>query len=168
MARTILYRGAHGAPSALPPIDGRKVAGVLLGSLVFLLLSGAWAYSLRSERGDDVGAWLNMGPVNARSLAVGLGTGIAFGMIDNVLLFAGIEALDGVIRRLPAGDDPVAAAAYGNAVSSTISAFGSAFVGQAIADLTGQRSSPLWSHALGVLIGGLAGIAVPLTIRRLL
>ena len=88
-------------------------------------------------------------------------------MIDNCLLFFGMSALDAVFARLPGGSDPSIQAAYGNAVGSSFSAFGAAFVGQAIVHITGTSHTPLWSQAIGVFVGGLLGILVPCMLLRL-
>jgi hypothetical protein len=152
------------------PIRGKDILFLVAGCLVFLLLTGWWAWSLRTCSAGDcdgVWAWMNEGPVTLRSFAIGFGSGIAFGMIDNCLLFFGMSALDSVFERLPGGRNPNVQAAYGNAMSSSFSAFGAAFVGQAISDITGTDKSPLWSRSIGVFIGGLLGILLPVCIMLL-
>lgn len=143
----------------LKPINGHAVAAILIGSVVFLLALGAAAFAMRTCD-CDFWSWLNSGPVTMDSVLLGFGTGLAFGAIDNVLLFCGISALDAVFQRLPGGTDPVTNAAYGNAFSSALSAFGSVFVGQLISDITKQTKTTLWAQAIGVFIGGLLGIVL--------
>lgn len=150
--------------SAIKPINPFAVIAILVGAIVFLLLTGWLSFSLRKCSADkkcSFWEWFNSGPVTWRSVGLGFGTGIAFGGIDNALLFFGISALDSVFQRLPGGLSPVVNAAYGNAFSSSISAFGAAFIGQAIADISGQNSTTLWAESIGVFVGGLIGIIIP-------
>lgn len=147
----------------LKSIDFKKIATLLGGCVIFLAITGAIAFLMRpcdeSEKPcEGFWEWINNGPIGMDSLAVGFSTSIAFGFIDNVLLMSGMSSLDAVFERLPGGEDPIVAAGYGNAFSSTISMFGSAFVGKIISDLTGAKTSPIWAQSIGVLIGGILGI----------
>ena len=147
------------------PVNARRVLNVGIGVIVLMVASAVLAFRLRDckdARCDpSVGRWLNNGPLTWKTMLVGLASGLVFGFVDNALLFAGLDVIDGLLARLPGGSDPRVLAGYGNAVSSTVSAFVSTFLGEAIASATGVRDGPLWALAVGILIGGLVGIAVP-------
>ena len=157
-----------------PPDDGpravewRKI--VLVGALclALVLASGAWAFSVRHDPGTtSLDDWLDADD-SARSAIAGLVAGLAFGCIDNVLLVAGISALDTVLVRLPFGEDPTVVAGYGNAISGVVSSLVSTFVGRGVADAMSVDlgRAPLWSTAVGFLVGGLVGVVGPRLLLR--
>jgi hypothetical protein len=101
--------------------------------------------------------------VTTKALLVGAGAGFAFGFLDNCFMFMGMSSMDSLFRRLPYAEDDRMLAGYGNAVSSTISAFASSFVGKLINEETGlnSRDAPLWAMSVGLLLGSLLGMYVP-------
>jgi len=149
-----------------------KIITLLGWSTFFLAVTCVVAFHMRpcgegGENCPDFLEWINNGPITPSSLAVGFSSSIAFGMIDSILLMSGIDAFNTVFERLPGGKDPVVNAGYGNAFSSMISMLGSSFVGKIISDITGTTAYPLWSQAIGVVIGGLLGIFLPRMVQSL-
>lgn len=153
----------------LERIDTKGVVAMLVGTLIFLLITATWAYTQHQcTHGEPCtfGSWFNGGALSWNSILLGFGSGLAFGAIDNSLLLFGISTLDSLFQRLPGGTDAKINAAYGNAFSSSISGLGAAFVGQVIVDKSGVAQTPLWSQALGILLGGLVGILIPSLIMQ--
>ena len=148
------------------PIEWRRVASVLAGCAVLVVATGGVAFATRpcDEEGGcpDLDAWLDQ-DTRLKSIAVGMAAGVAFGLIDNLLLWLGMSAMDTALARLPGGDRPLALAGYGNAFSSVVSAFVSTFVGRLLANVydVDVDKAPLWSMATGLLLGCLLGVAVP-------
>ena len=143
-----------------------EIARLLVGCTVLTTALGMLAFRMRpcdDKKCESFGEWINGGRLTAATMLVGAGAGVAFGFLDNCFLFLGMSSLDSVFRMLPYGDDSRVLAGYGNAFSSTISAFASTFVGRLIADMAGVSidDAPLWAMATGLLVGGMAGIAVP-------
>lgn len=152
----------------LPPVEWGSALRLFLGCIVFTTAIGAWAFHTRScppgRRCPTLGEWLDGPAPSLKAALVGLGSGVAFGFIDNCLLFLGIASLDTLFERLPyAHGDSRVIAGYGNTFSSAFSALASTFVGRGIASATHMDvdDAPLWSMALGLVAGGLVGIAVP-------
>ena len=145
-------------------VDRASVAAVLVGSIVFIAATAAWAYHSQkcAVKKCSFAALLNRN-ASAKSIAMGIATGMVFGLMDATLLYMGMNAFEGVFRALPGGDEELVRAGYGNAYSNGVSAFSSAFSGVALSAMTGvgEGDSPLWANALGVVAGGLIGIAVP-------
>lgn len=149
------------------PIEWHRVASVLVGCAVLVVATGGVAFATRPCEGGadacpDLDAWLDQ-DTRLKSIAVGMTAGVAFGLIDNLLLWLGMSAMDTLLARLPGGDQPLALAGYGNAFSSVVSAFVSTFVGRLLANVyrVDVDKAPLWSMATGLLLGCLLGVAVP-------
>lgn len=172
------------------PLDWPRIVSVFVGCAVLVVTTGAMAFSVRKcdaapldevgdamlggEEGEAPGRpcpslerWLDQ-DTSAKSILVGAAAGAAFGLIDNTLLWVGMSSLETLFARLPGGTEPNVLAGYGNAFSSIVSAFVSTFVGRWIADVTDVDvdKSPLWAMALGILLGCLVGIVVPVLLLR--
>lgn len=93
------------------------------------------------------------------SIGVGMVSNMIFGLMDNISLMFGMDALS---EYFPGG--PLTKAAYGNMVSGTISSTFGEFAGSIITNLTQIEDTPLWSQTLGFAVGGLIGIYLPLMI----
>lgn len=145
-------------------VDRGRVAAVLVGSVVFIAATAAWAYHSQkcAAKRCSFAALLNRN-ASAKSIAMGVAKGMVFGLMDAALLYVGMDAFEGVFRTLPGGGEELVRAGYGNAYSNGVSAFSSAFGGVALSAMTGvgEGDSPLWANALGVVVGGVVGIAVP-------
>lgn len=100
--------------------------------------------------------YINNGPITenfGKTVLVGLGSGITFGIIDNAGLWFGMDALDPI---LPKGE--LTKAGFGNVYSDTLSAFLATFAGKIISNLTNTKDTPLWADALGTSCGCLFGL----------
>lgn len=107
------------------------------------------------------GEFINGSNMTVTSVFIGLGGNIVFGFIDNAGLFFGGCYLDEVFSLLPAASDANVCAGYGNTFSDFLGAFLGTFVGKMLADTSKIEESPLWSEAIGIIIGCLLGVAIP-------
>ena len=150
-----------------PPIAWGRVLSVLVGCVVLVVLTGALAFAARPCDSTfdcpDLLDWLDR-DTSLKAVLVGAAAGVAFGLVDNALLFIGMNELDTLFARLPGGSMHKVLAGYGNCFSSVISAFVSTFIGRWIADVThvDVSKAPMWSMALGILVGCLCGIVLPM------
>lgn len=179
----------------MEPLDWPRIVSVLVGCVVLVVATGAMAFGVRKcdvppsfvghavvsygERArapedekkpsqcPDFEQWIDQ-DTSAKSILVGAAAGAAFGLIDNTLLWVGMSSLETLFARLPGGTEPNVLAGYGNAFSSIVSAFVSTFIGRWIADVTDVDvdKAPLWSMALGILLGCLLGIVIPSLLFR--
>ena len=97
--------------------------------------------------------------MTTKSIAVGMTSGLIFGFIDNFGLFMGMSVLDPVLKKLPGAANPNVFAGYGNTFSDMIGAFLGTFGGKYVADKFKEDDYPIWSEAVGIIIGCLVGIA---------
>lgn len=97
---------------------------------------------------------------------VGMITMFVFGMMDNAGLFFGSTYLDEVFEMFPNSQDANVFAGYGNTYSDFLGAFLGTFCGKIIADLSDKdpSKSPLWCHAIAIVLGCLVGIIIPVII----
>lgn len=163
------------APTKLEPIDWARVAAVLAGCVAVIVATGAVAFAVRTcppgpdggKKCPTLGEWFDQ-DTSAKAILVGAAAGAAFGVIDNTLLYVGMSSLETVFARLPGGRDPLVLAGYGNAFSSVVSIFVSTFVGRWIASVyhLDIDRAPLWSSAVGILVGCVVAIAVPQALAR--
>ena len=148
-------------------IEWSRIAYVVVGCAVVILATAYAAYATRApcvdgrECRDGFLAWFD-GDTTPKSVVVGLATGAAFGFIDTSLLWVALSSLDTLLARLPAAENPNVLASYGNAFSAFVSAFASTFVGQWVSHVYGvdPNTTPLWTSAIGMVLGGLLGTAV--------
>ena len=153
------------------PVEWGRVASVLVGCAVLIVATGGVAFATRPCDDDTVcqglDEWLDQ-DTSAKSVAVGMAAGVAFGLIDNLLLWLGMSAMDTALARMPGGGSPLALAGYGNAFSSVVSAFVSTFVGRFLANVyhVDVSRAPLWSMAIGLLAGCLMGAAIPRALKQ--
>lgn len=136
--------------------------------VVILIITGAIAFKLakddickKENRELTFSEWFNGYNFSHKSILVGMGSGIAFGFIDNFGLFYGMNILEKYLAKLPGGNYTSILGAYGNTFSNTISTFLSTFVGNIIMMKSGITATPIWSNAIGVIIGCLIGISLP-------
>lgn len=96
------------------------------------------------------------------SVLVGLVSNIIFGLVDNGGLYFGMEALDPLFELFTS--DELEKAGYGNTFSDFLGAFLGTFIGAFIENITAGfdlPDSPLWTQAVGIVIGCLLGIFIP-------
>lgn len=136
------------------------VRNVVIGTVLFLAATGTVSFLYGGRR--SFGEWFNGRDVSIESILVGVGYGIAFGLIDNLLLLVGVDGLREVYGRLPGGSHPTLASLYGNTYSSVVSAFGASFVADIISHKTHVAKGPVWSQAVGMFLGCAVVIATRL------
>tara|TARA_B100001094_G_scaffold331530_1_gene400193 strand:+ start:196 stop:693 length:498 start_codon:yes stop_codon:yes gene_type:complete len=92
------------------------------------------------------------------AIIVGMASGVIFGFIDNFGLFTGMSILDPILKKLPGASDPNVFAGYGNTFSDAVGAFLGTFGGRIISDKLNKDEYPIWTEAVGIIIGCLIGI----------
>mmetsp|Transcript_39584 Transcript_39584/g.60857 ORF Transcript_39584/g.60857 Transcript_39584/m.60857 type:complete len:121 (-) Transcript_39584:45-407(-) len=86
---------------------------------------------------------------------------IIFGFVDNAGLFFGGCYLEELFSKFPGSKDANVAAGYGNTYSDCLGAFLGTFSGLILADATRVYDYPIWTEAIGIVIGCLLGILIP-------
>lgn len=138
--------------------DKQKLYKLLIISVILILVMGFIAY--KTDKSSNILSFLGLYPFpSLMSILVGMSANIVFGMIDNGGLFFGMDALD---PFLPEGE--LTRAGLGNTFSDFLGAFLGTFAGVAIKNLSNINDTPLWSDAIGIVIGCLIGLYVPKTI----
>ena len=147
----------------IPKLDYK----VLFSFTIFLITLGKISYNVDKRLSNiSFRDWVNGKSFSSRSVLIGLGTGIFFGLMDNIALLFGLDALDSKFVKLPFGKSSIIRSGYGNALADTLSAFSGTFAGKLISNITGLDSTPIWSDALGTLIGCLLGMYIPKVIFK--
>lgn len=95
------------------------------------------------------------------TVAVGMGSNLIFGFIDNAGLFFGCSYLDEIFSKLPGANDTNVCAGYGNTFSDFLGSFMGTFCGMMIAEVCGISEGPLWANSFGIILGCLLGILIP-------
>lgn len=136
--------------------EQKKTLAIFLTICVSLILAfGALAYSFSDKK--NVLSFLDIKPFpSLLSIVTGMVANIVFGIIDNGGLFFGMSALD---PFLPKGE--LTRAGLGNTFSDGLGAFLGTFSGVIIKSITKIDDTPLWSDAVGIVIGCLIGLYVP-------
>lgn len=136
--------------------------------LVFLLVVVAITYFVgvmsyrewkKSNPDGTVKEYFNGQNPTTKKIMVGMASGLIFGFIDNFGLFMGMSILDPVIKKLPGASDTNVFAGYGNTFSDAVGAFLGTFGGKYVADKFKEDEYPIWSEAVGIILGCLVGIA---------
>lgn len=150
----------------ITPEQRNRALVLLLVSGIAVLAVGCVAYCLAREQyvketGKDMSVmdFLNGGrSPSLKSVLIGMGSGVVFGFIDNAGLWFGMDALD---PYLPGG--PLTKAGLGNTFSDLLGSSLGTFVGLIIQMTLNKDDTPVpvWSEALGVMVGCLFGILVP-------
>lgn len=103
--------------------------------------------------------FINRGEIpEFKQLLIGASFGIVFGFIDNAGLWFGMNALD---KYLPGG--PLTKAALGNTFSDLLGATFGTFISIILFDLLeyDDDDQPVWTNAIGIVLGCLIGLYVP-------
>ena len=90
-----------------------------------------------------------------KTVLVGVVYGLVFGIIDNVGLWFGMDALDPIIKG-----GPLTKAGIGNAYADSLSAILATFSGKAMSNFTGIEDTPLWANAAGTGLGCITGVVI--------
>jgi hypothetical protein len=135
--------------------DKRKLAIFLGICLMAILFFGIIAYTCNDNK--NVLSFLGIYPFPTLiSIFTGMAANIVFGIIDNGGLFFGMDVLD---PFLPNGE--LTRAGLGNTFSDGLGAFLGSFSGIIIKSITKVDDTPIWSDAIGIVIGCLIGLYVP-------
>lgn len=129
----------------------QKVTTIVTGCIAFVVVTAMIAFLLSGEK-NFIG-WFNGHPFSWKTTLVGLVYGLAFGLIDNVLLLLGVEGMKSLYEKFPGGKDHTVSSLYGNTFASVVSAFGATFIADIIAYETHISSGPVWGQALGIFLG---------------
>lgn len=135
--------------------DKKKLLTFLSICLVLILVVGLIAYRFSGK--PNVLNFLDIKPFpSVLAIITGMFANIIFGIIDNGGLFFGMSALD---PFLPKGE--LTRAGLGNTFSDGLGAFLGSFSAVIIKSITKIEDTPLWSDAVGIVIGCLIGLYVP-------
>lgn len=135
--------------------DKKKLAIFLSICLALIIVFGVIAYNFSDK--NSVLSFLDIRPFpSVMAIVTGMVANIVFGIIDNGGLFFGMSALD---PFLPEGE--LTRAGLGNTFSDGLGAFLGTFSGVIIRSITKIDDTPLWSDAVGIIIGCLIGLYVP-------
>ena len=98
----------------------------------------------------------------AKTILLGMLFGIIFGFLDNLFLFIGIDSLE---HLMP--DNDLIKAGLGNTFSDAIGAIVGTFIGSIGQILISYDETviPLWANTVGIVIGCLLGLYIPLFYR---
>lgn len=123
--------------------------------LILILIFGYISFQFSDK--SNVLEFLDIRPFpSILAIITGMVANIVFGIIDNGGLFFGMSALD---PFLPQGE--LTRAGLGNTFSDGLGAFLGTFSGVIIKSITKIDDTPLWSDAVGIIIGCLIGLYVP-------
>lgn len=155
------------------PQEAQALRVLLLVSLILIIIAGFFAFRSEKKRKPNVriGTFLGFSKkVSFKSILVGMGSAMVFGFIDNAGLFFGMDALDPYLPALKPGVrngkevtfNKLTQAGLGNTFSDGLGAFLGSFVGVIIRNMSGITETPLWSEAVGVIVGCLLGLGIPM------
>lgn len=135
--------------------DKKRLLTFLSICIILILVVGIIAYKFSGK--PNVLNFLDIKPFpSVLAIITGMFANIIFGIIDNGGLFFGMSALD---PFLPEGE--LTRAGLGNTFSDGLGAFLGTFSGVIIKSITKTEDTPLWSDAVGIVIGCLIGLYVP-------
>jgi hypothetical protein len=108
----------------------------------------------------SVKEFLNGSSLSMKSVLVGMVSGLVFGFIDNAGLYLGMDKLDPLFEAMGAGN--LAKSGLGNTFSDMLGGFISTFAGIVIQQMSGESETPIWSEVVGLIIGCIMGIFIPM------
>jgi len=139
--------------------EAHRLIKLFSGSWILVLGLGTLSFLLEQKKNKNIDffEFINKGKIDEnflKRIIVGFGSGVVFGIIDNMGLWFGMDALDPI---LPKGT--LTKAGYGNVFSDSLSAFLSTFAGDILITLTNTSADiPLWAKATGTFSGCLLGL----------
>ena len=134
---------------------------------IVLFGAGAWLTEKAKNEHENIFEFINefKGPILSydflKTGLVGLIYGFVFGLIDNIGLWFGMDALDPIIAG-----GVLTKAGLGNTYSNTLGAILATFSGKIMSNLIGIKDTPLWANALGTSVGCLTGVGICRTITN--
>tara|TARA_A100001015_G_scaffold316005_2_gene429230 strand:- start:182 stop:640 length:459 start_codon:yes stop_codon:yes gene_type:complete len=144
-----------------------KLTQLILVCMLLISVSCYLAYmsELKNKPNLTFLEFIGLNPFpSMKAIAIGMASNFVFGMIDNGGLWLGMDSLD---PFLPGG--PLTKAGYGNSFSDGLGAFLGTFCGIIIKnqfDPSDELSPPIWSEAIGIIIGCLVIIPIMKTITN--
>ena len=159
--------------------NNKKALRLVLLSITLIILFGGFAYYLENKNYQEETKNEENVPKNLpftqfingekqlpppRVILSGMVFGIIFGFIDNFFLFVGIDSLE---HLMP--ESHLVKAGLGNTYSDAIGAI----IGTFLATISKlyfdyeEDQVPLWANTLGIFIGCLLGLYIPLFIKSL-
>ena len=141
------------------PEQVSALRNLLLVCVTLIIVVGTYAYMTEKDKHPTTTplGFLGFSPFPSMgSIAVGMAANIVFGAIDNGGLFFGMDALE---PFLPEGK--LTNAGWGNTFSDGLGAFLGTFAGVIIKNKSGISDTPIWSEAIGIVIGCIIGLYVP-------
>lgn len=152
-----------------------QVTMVIIVTIILILVSGFLTLTYlnkkisdkNKEKGKDepltpplsVSEFLNGASPTLKTILVGMASGLVFGFIDNAGLYFGMDKLDPLFEAMGAG--PLAKSGLGNTFSDMLGGFIGTFAGIVIQTMSGVSDTPIWSEAVGLIIGCLLGVFIP-------
>jgi len=137
-------------------------------SYIAIILFGVAAWlTEKTQNSNSLFEFINdfKGPILSydflKTVLVGVVYGLVFGIIDNVGLWFGMDALDPIIKG-----GPLTKAGFGNAYADSLSAILATFSGKIMSNFIGIEKTPLWANAAGTGIGCLTGVGICRTISN--
>ena len=159
--------------------DNIKLLQLVIAVIIIITLLGYISFKLYKEDADKDepnGIWSFLGlKVKSdeqnkiwKGIVLGMSSGVVFGFIDNAGLWFGMDALDPFLNTIP-GVGNLTKAGLGNTFSDAVGAFAGTFAGIIIQKSLikkGEENIPefIWAEAIGVVIGCLLGILIPMLI----
>ena len=139
----------------------KYISLIKLLTVSLLLIVGSGYAAFQSEKKKKPGLtlvqFLGVNPMpSAKSVGVGMASGMIFGFIDNAGLFFGMDALEPFLPK-----NNLIAAGLGNTYSDALGGFLGTFCGIIVTNMTGIYEYPVWSETFGIIIGCLMGVYIP-------
>ena len=141
-----------------------KVSILVLVCIILISITGAIAFKTSKDKNPKLTfkEFMGLSPrPSIKSILVGMTSGFVFGFIDNAGLFFGMDALDPFLPKNASGSPGLVAAGLGNTFSDGVGAFMGTFCGVIIQNLTGINNYPIFSEAIGLILGCLIGVYGP-------
>ena len=153
-----------------------KLLQLIIAVIIIITILGYIAFKLYKEDADkdesnDIWSFLGFNfdvPKVWKGIILGMSSGVVFGFIDNAGLWFGMDALDPFLDTIPGVGD-LTKAGLGNTFSDAVGAFAGTFAGIIIQKSLTEKDEKnipefIWAEAIGVVIGCLLGILIPMLI----
>jgi len=146
----------------------KKIFVVFIVSILLILVGGYltlwYVNNKRKKKGEKpftIMEFINGGAkFNPITVLVGMVAGMMFGFIDNAGLYFGMDSLNPLFTKMGATGE-LAQSGLGNTFSDMLGGFLGTFAGIFIQTLSGKSDVPIWSEAIGLVVGCLIGVVVP-------
>ena len=142
--------------------DILKIILTIIIIIIILVLLALWAYYEKKARDKTYDIKKMTGPYDNKSILFGLVFGFAFGLVNSIILFIGLNIFGSFVQ------DNVLKSHIGNIFSNTISIFFIQFITILVVSIAALdlNNTPIWAQGLGLLIGSIFGAVVGYYIRK--